>query len=122
MSDLDAEIARALATTTEELEKAREVVRKLANELSDVVDIIEPALGEQVARIRRARMTSVDELRQIGTAVRETSELLLGARTEQMLTRAERFLKVMQELEEFRACGALEGFVSVFGIGLEEFK
>ena len=39
--DRDLEIAAAIKATHEELDAAREVVRTLANELADVIDVVE---------------------------------------------------------------------------------
>jgi hypothetical protein len=109
--DRDQEIAAAIKATTDELTAARDVVHDLANELADVIDVIEPALAEHTKRLRAARMGAIDEMRLITTQIREMRELILGEKTEQMLIRGERFVKLMRDVEEFRACGFLDDFV-----------
>lgn len=112
--DHDIKIAEQIAATRAELDAAREVVRTLANDLADVADVIEPVLENHIARVRRARMGSVDELRQISGAIKELRDLLTNADTKLMLDQAERFLRVCRELEEFRAVGFLDAFVQAF--------
>lgn len=112
--DQDVQLLEALKATREELEGSREIVRTLANELAEVIDIVEPALAEHTKRLRQSRMSSIEELRQISSQVKEVRELMLSDRTEQMLVRAERFLKVCEQLEEFRAVGFLDAFVQLF--------
>lgn len=114
MPDEDVRVAEAIRTTTAELEQARVVVRDLANELGDVIEVIEPALAEHIARLRQARMSSLDEIRQITNAIKSMKDVLLSPQTDQMLTRAERFLRVCRDLEEFRGVGFLDAFVELF--------
>jgi hypothetical protein len=85
MADDDLQIADAIRATQEELNTAREVVRQLANELADVIDVIEPAIAEHANRLRQARMSSLDEMRQITTHVMELRRVLLAPETERML-------------------------------------
>jgi hypothetical protein len=113
MPDEDLELAAAIRQTSEELDAAREVVRNLANELADVIEVIEPALIEHTKRLRQARMTSLDEMRLITTTLQELRRLLLAPETEQMLRQGERFLKLCSELEEFRVCGFLDAYVQL---------
>lgn len=116
MTDIDQQLMTAIETTTADLDAARETIRAMANELSDVIDVIEPALADQAARLRRARMSSLDEMRLISTALVDLRDTFLAPRTATAIHEAERFLAVMKELEEFRACGALEAFMQVFGV------
>jgi negative regulator of replication initiation len=111
MSDLDADLGAAIHATTEELEAARAVVQTLANELADVIEVIEPALADHTKRLRQARMASLDEMRQITTHLQELRKLLTSSETEHMLRQGERFLALCRELEEFRAVGFLDAYV-----------
>jgi negative regulator of replication initiation len=112
--DVDEKLVNAIRATKEEIDGARNVVHALANELADVIEVIEPALVEHTRRLRQARMMSLEEMRQVTTAVREMRDLLLSKQTDEMLIRAERFLAVCRELEEFRMCGFLDAFVRLF--------
>lgn len=112
--DPDQQLANAIRVTTEEIDGARNVVRNLANELADIIDVIEPAIADHTKRIRQARMNALEEMRQLTTAIRDMRELLLSPKSEEMLVRAERFLAVCRELEEFRMCGFLDSFVQLF--------
>jgi hypothetical protein len=113
MPDEDLELAAAIQQTTEGLDAAREVVRNLANELADVIEVIEPTLAQHTKRLRQARMASLDEMRLITTSLQELRKLLLAPEMEQMLRQGERFLKLCGELEEFRACGFLDAYIQL---------
>jgi len=113
-TDQDIKIAEQIAATRTELDAAREVVRTLANDLADVADVIEPILADHIKRIRQARMGSLDELRMISAGIRELRDTLMKPETAQMLDRAERFLRICRELEEFRAVGFLDAFLEAF--------
>jgi len=113
-TDQDIKIAEQIAATRTELDAARDVVRTLANDLADVADVIEPVLADHIKRIRQARMTSLDELRQISAGIRELSELVNKPETMRMIDVAERFLRACRELEEFRAAGFLDAFIQSF--------
>ena len=118
--DRDLEIAAAIKATHEELDAAREVVRTLANELADVIDVVEPILADHTKRIRQARITALDEMRQVTVHLKDMREVLLAPQTDRMLAQAERFLAVCRELEEFRAVGFLDAFIQLFaGYGKE---
>jgi Na+/phosphate symporter len=120
MSDLDAELASAIHATTEELNSARAVVQTLANELADVIDVIEPALADHTKRLRQARMASLEEMRQVTTHIQELRKLLTAPETEYMLRQGERFLALCRELEEFRAVGFLDAYVRLLAGPAEE--
>ncbi len=105
---------KSLEKSVEDFEKAQDAIQSLANELATVADIIEPALADQVRRIREARMASTGEIGKVADAVRDLRGLLVSKDAEQMVSRAERLLAVLRELEEFRACGALEAFSKAF--------
>jgi ABC-type transporter Mla subunit MlaD len=107
-------IAQHIADTRDELDKARAVVRELANDLADVADVIEPVLADHVKRLRQARMTSIDELRQIAAGIRELRQVLVTPEADLMIERATRLLAVFRELEEFRACGFLDAYIQAF--------
>jgi negative regulator of replication initiation len=110
----DIELADAIKATHEEIEAAREVVRNLANELADVIDVIEPALTSHTKRLRQARMSSLDEMRQVTNAIRELKTLLLADTTEQMFARAERFLDICRALDYWRTSGYLDVLARAF--------
>jgi hypothetical protein len=112
-ADHDLKVAEEIATTRAELDAAREVVRTLANDLADVADVIEPVLQSHVKRLREVRMTTMAELREITAGVRELKTVMTSKDTEQMLTQAERFLRVCREIEEFRASGFLDDWVQL---------
>ena len=76
MPDTDIELAQAIKVTHEEINTAREVVRNLANELADVIDVIEPALTSHTNRIRQARMASIEEMRQVTLGIRELKQVI----------------------------------------------
>ena len=119
MADEDLQIADAIRQTKDELEAAREVVRELANELADVIEVIEPTLAEHTKRLRQARMASLDEMRLITTTLQELRKLMLAPETEAMLKKGERFLAMCRELEEFRACGFLDAYVRLLAQPVE---
>lgn len=90
--DLNQQLGAAIRATTDELDAAREVVRTLANELADVIEVIEPTIAEHTKRLRQARMASLDEMRQISTHLHDLRKLLTSPETEYMLRQGERFL------------------------------
>ena len=92
MPDEDLQIAEAIRQTHTELDAAREVVRNLANELADVIEVIEPALADQTKRLRQARMAALDEMRLITTNLQELRKLLIAPDTDRMLKQGDRFL------------------------------
>lgn len=114
MSDHDAELVKAIADTKRELEESKEVIRALANELGEVADIIEPALAGQAERIRRVRMSTLDEVRQVVAGLKELRDAVGNERTERAIANGERLLAVCRELEEFRASGFLDAFLKAF--------
>lgn len=116
-TDLDVKLAAAIELTKGEIDGAREVVRQLANELADVVEVVEPIIADHTKRIRQARMSSLDEMRQIVSAVKELREIMGAGSTEKALVQAERFLRVCRELEEFRIVGFVDAFVAAFSHG-----
>jgi vacuolar-type H+-ATPase subunit H len=107
-------LQESLAKSAEELDKAKTTVHNLANELINVVDIIEPALADQTKRIRDARMASVLEIQQITESIKTLRLMLLSPESKQMLDRGERLLAILRDLEEFRSSGALESFAKAF--------
>ena len=117
MPDTDIELAQAIKATHEEINTAREVVRNLANELADVIDVIEPALTSHTNRIRQARMASIEEMRQVTLGIRELKQIILADSTDQMLVKAERFIAICRELERWRADGTLDRLLRLFGSG-----
>jgi septal ring factor EnvC (AmiA/AmiB activator) len=114
--DNDIKIAEEIQNARTELEASRDVVRTLANDLADVADVIEPVLLEHIKRIRAARMTSVDELRQISSEIAILRDTLAKPETARMLDQAERFLRICRELEEFRAVGFIDAFLQAFNV------
>lgn len=112
--DRDLMLNQAIERTRGELNQAREVVRNLANELADVIEVVEPALTAHSTRLRQVRMSSINEMREISGQLKTLTDLLLAEKTERMLKQAERFLVVCRELEEFRAVGFLDAFVQLF--------
>ena len=113
MTDLETEetIAEDIERTRRELDEAREVVRILANDLANVADVIEPVLKDHADRIRRARMATVDEIRQISTAVLQMRELLCATETAEALDQAERLVTICRDLATVREIGVLAAFV-----------
>jgi negative regulator of replication initiation len=109
-------VQASLDKSVEDFAKARLSINELANELANVADVIEPVLSDQVKRIREARMASTAEIGRIADAVRDLRTLLVSKEADQMVTRAERLLAVLKELEEFRACGSLEAFSKAFAV------
>lgn len=110
----DIHIAEQIEATRKELDQARDVVCALANDLADVADVIEPVLADHITRIRHARMTTLDELRQISAGVQELRNMVLHPDMERTLLQAERLLRACRDLEEFRAVGALDAFLRAF--------
>lgn len=109
-------VRNSLNKSVEDFEKSKVAIQDLANELASVADVIESALADQVKRLREARMASTNEIGRIVDAVRELRGLLASKEAEQMVNRAERLLAVLRELEEFRACGALDAFSKAFSV------
>jgi phage-related protein len=107
-------VQQSIATSVSELENARTAVQDLANELASVIDVIEPALADQVGRLRASRMASVGELQQIASAVREVRLMLLSKDAGLAIERGEKLLTILRDLEDFRASGALDAFAKAF--------
>jgi DNA-binding transcriptional ArsR family regulator len=107
----DTQLIQEIQTATSELETAREVVRNLANDLASVADVIEPVLMDHATRIRRARMTTVDEVRQSISALKEHRDFLLDKKTAEAVKIGNQLIDVCQRLEEFRMCGFLDAYL-----------
>lgn len=116
MVDLDTQLAEAIKTTHRELEAARVVVRELSNELADVIEVIEPALATHTARLRQARMASLEEMRLITAGLKELRMALVANETDVALKRAERFVVVCRDLDEFRRTGLLQALLSTIAV------
>lgn len=114
MADKEIELIKNIHDASQELDAAREVVRTLANDLADVADVIEPVLADQAKRIRAARMSVIDECRQVATALREFRESIGSPSMTHAIEMTERFVVVFEKLEEFRACGFLDAYVEMF--------
>ena len=115
-NDISAEVTRDLALAKEQLDAAREVVHGLANELADVVDVIEPILADHIQRIRRTRLATLQELREITAGLKEVKTTLTDPGLTAAIATGERFVAVMEKLEEFRACGFLDSYLEAFRV------
>jgi negative regulator of replication initiation len=104
-------LIKEIATATAELEAAQDVIRTLAKDLADVADVIEPVLLDHAKRIRQARMTTIDEIRQSVQALREYRDFLASEQTQRAIDRGKQLVAVCTALEEFRMCGFLDAYL-----------
>lgn len=108
-------LVNAIRDSTSELDKAREVVRDLANDLADVADVIEPVLEGYGKRIRASRMTIVSECEQTSAALKAFVKIIMDPSVLKAIEQSERLLKAMNDLEQFRLCGGIDAYLRAFG-------
>lgn len=102
------EVKKMMASTTLEMEKAKSILQDLANEVTAMTEIIEPALTRQIVALRSARMAVVGEVQAALPAFREVRAFFTDANYDRELAQLERFVAACSKLKELKDSGALD--------------
>lgn len=102
------EVDKMIEQTNMQMEQSKRILQDLANEVSALADIVQPALEKQIGALRSARMTTVNEIKESLTALRDIRKFFLEDDYEAEMQRLERFVKVCRELQELKAAGVLD--------------
>ena len=100
-------VDKMLETTNKEMETAKRVLQELANEVTALADIVQPALEKQIASLRSARMATVNEIQSL-TAMRDIRKFFLEADYAVEMERLERFVRLCRDLQELKASGVFD--------------
>lgn len=104
MSDID----KMLADTNSEMEKSKRVLQDLANELTALVEIVQPALERQTQALRNARMTAVAEVTLSLQAFRDLRKFFIEDDYEKQMQRLERFVDLCLKMKALKDDGTLD--------------
>jgi hypothetical protein len=105
MSD---EVNRMIQETTASLEDSKKVLQQLSNEIAALVEIVQPALEKQIGAIRSARMTTVTEIRETLTSLREIRKFFLESDYESEMQRLQRFVDLCKQIQHLKNEGVLD--------------
>lgn len=97
-----------VSIVNEEARESKQILEDLANQISKLQAIVQPALVEHAQGIRAARMTVVSEVQQALTAMRDVRKFFLESDYEEEMVRLERFVRVCRELQALKEAGVLD--------------
>jgi DNA-binding transcriptional ArsR family regulator len=102
------EIDKMLDETNRQMDQSKKILQELANEVVSLAEVIQPALDKQISALRSARMTTVSEISQSLTVLRDIRRFFLEEAHVQEMERLERFVAVCKELERLKKDGVLD--------------
>ena len=115
------EIDKMLEQTNREIEQSKKLLQELANEVVTLADIVQPALDKQIQALRSARMSTVLEIRESLSALRDIRKFFLEEDYEREMGRLERFVGVCRELQKLKREGVLDSVAeTAIRMGLQE--
>lgn len=100
--------AEEMRAITEAVEDAKGVLNTLADEARDLTDKIEPELLNSIKRVREARMTLTNEVRDALVLMREVRKFFLESDYATEVARVHEFVGVCKELAALRDNGVLD--------------
>lgn len=101
-------VKELLKQSNDELERSKKILQDLANEVTAMTDIVQPALEKQIGALRSARMSTVNEIRESLSSLREIRKFFIEDDYEVEMNRLERFVKLCRELQELKAAGVFD--------------
>lgn len=108
-----AEIDKMLEQTNREIEQSKKVLQDLANEVTTLADIVQPALEKQIGALRSARMATVNEIRESLGALREIRKFFLEDDYAREMERLKEFTEVCQALQSLKQAGVLDAVAEI---------
>lgn len=104
MGDID----KMLAETNQQMETSKKLLQELANEVTALAEVVQPALEKQIAALRSARMATVNEIQQTLVALRDIRKFFLEDDYQKELERLRDFVELCQLLKELKEAGVLD--------------
>lgn len=112
-------IAELINTTNRELNESKKALQDLANEIGATSEIVQPALEKLIKSLRSARMTTVNEIREMIGALKEIREFFMDPKHPAELERLERFVNVCKALQSLKQDGTLDALAeTIIRLGL----
>jgi hypothetical protein len=103
--------AQMLKGINEEVQKSKEVLQELNNQIMDVSNIVQPALAKQITDIRNQRMALIGELSQSLNMLKEVRKFFMESEYDKEMERLERFVKVCQQIKALKEDGTFDAVV-----------
>jgi len=102
------DVEKLLKQTNDEVRESKKILEELANEVTALADVVQPALDRQIKALRSARMTTVSEIRESLAALREIRKFFIESDYEVEMQRLERFVNLCREIQRLKAEGVFD--------------
>lgn len=102
------EVDKMILSSKESIEASKKTLQDLANEVSNLADIIQPALEKQIMAIRSARMATVNEIRESLLALREIRKFFLEDDYQKEMDRLAAFVALCKEVQTLKTDGTFD--------------
>lgn len=99
---------KLMQMAAQEVERARDLLRKASTDIVKLADITIPALVEEVNHLRSIRMSLISEMKQIVEGLNSVREFFAAGDYEEEMKKIERFLSYCSYFKKFKEDGTMD--------------